>query len=173
MPLPFEIDVWQGEIAELEVDAIVVPAVESLFMTGRVAASVKRHAGEEVERDAVGQGPIGPGDAVATHGGSLAARWIIHAVAVGHDLRTDPAQVRRATRRSLELARALTARTLAISPLASDRGSSAAIDSADLLLGELDELPQGVFERVVIAVASPADYVEFASALERSRAVAG
>jgi O-acetyl-ADP-ribose deacetylase (regulator of RNase III) len=33
MAIPIEIDVWQGEIAELEVDAILVPANESLFMT--------------------------------------------------------------------------------------------------------------------------------------------
>ena len=33
MAVPIEIDVWQGEIAELEVDAIIVPANESLFMT--------------------------------------------------------------------------------------------------------------------------------------------
>ena len=33
MPIA-EIDVWQGDISELEVDAIIVPANESLFMTG-------------------------------------------------------------------------------------------------------------------------------------------
>ena len=47
---PIEIDVWQGEIAELEVDALVVPANESLFMTSRAAASVKRHGGDAIER---------------------------------------------------------------------------------------------------------------------------
>ena len=59
-----EIDVWQGEIAELEVDALVVAANESLFMTAGVAASVKRHGGDEIERDAVDQGPS-PGNAIA------------------------------------------------------------------------------------------------------------
>ena len=49
MGLPIDIEIWRGEIAELEVDAIVVPANESLFMTNPVAAAVKRLAGEEVE----------------------------------------------------------------------------------------------------------------------------
>ena len=38
MTLPIEIEIWQGEIAELEVDALVIPANESLFMTAPVAA---------------------------------------------------------------------------------------------------------------------------------------
>ncbi|MEP6469173.1 MAG: hypothetical protein ABJC24_05330, partial [Chloroflexota bacterium] len=64
MPVPIEIDVWQGDIAELEVDAIIVPANESLFMTNPLARAVKRLAGEAVEREAVQQGPIQPGSAV-------------------------------------------------------------------------------------------------------------
>ena len=85
MAAPVEIDVWQGEIAELEVDALVVGANESLFMTSGAAASVKRHGGEAIERAAIEQGPIEPGRAVATTGGTLAASYVIHAVAVGHD----------------------------------------------------------------------------------------
>ena len=41
MAVPIEIDVWQGGVADLEVDAIVVPANESLFMTG-AGGAVKR-----------------------------------------------------------------------------------------------------------------------------------
>ena len=89
MPVPIEIDVWQGEIAELEVDAIIVPANESLFMTNPLAQSVKRRAGETVEREAVAQSPVAPGSAVVTGGGNLAASHIIHAVAVGHELKQD------------------------------------------------------------------------------------
>ena len=77
MAEPIEIDVWQGEIAELEVDAVVVAASESLFMTAGAATSVKRRAGAEVERAAVEQGPIAPGTAVATTGGELPAPCVI------------------------------------------------------------------------------------------------
>ena len=102
MAEPIEIDVWQGEIAELEVDAVVVAASESLFMTAGAATSVKRHAGDEVERAAVEQGPIAPGTAVATSGGDLPAPYVIHAVAVGHDRsrRSAHAWSRRCARRS-------------------------------------------------------------------------
>ena len=82
MAEPVDIDVWQGEIAELEVDAVIVAASESLFMTAGAATGVKRRAGAEVERAAVEQGPIAPGTAVATYGGDLSAPYVIHAVAV-------------------------------------------------------------------------------------------
>ncbi|HEX2883508.1 MAG TPA: macro domain-containing protein, partial [Candidatus Limnocylindria bacterium] len=85
MAAPIEIDVWQGEIAELEVDAIVVSANESLFMNAGPAAAVMRRGGEEIERAAVDQGPVAVGSAVVTGGGSLAAPYVIHAVGVGHD----------------------------------------------------------------------------------------
>ena len=35
------------------------------------------------------QGPIAVGDAVSTGGGKLAAKWVIHAAVMGHDLQTD------------------------------------------------------------------------------------
>ena len=73
MAVPIEIDVWQGEIAELEVDAIIVPANESLFMTHPLAQSVKRRAGETVEREAVAQSPVPPGAAAVTGFGIIVA----------------------------------------------------------------------------------------------------
>jgi len=104
-----DIDVWQGEIAELEVDAVVVAASESLFMTAGAATVVKQRAGAEVERAAVEQGPIGPGMAVATYGGDLPAPYVIHAVAVGHDRIADPATLEAAVRSALIAADSSTA----------------------------------------------------------------
>ena len=59
MAVPIEIDVWQGEIAELEVDAIIVPANESLFMTNPLARTVKRRCrrGRRARRGAAGPDP--------------------------------------------------------------------------------------------------------------------
>lgn len=94
-----EIDVWQGAIAQLEMDAIVVPANESLFMTTGVAADVKRHAGSPVEVEAVARGPLPAGAVTITTGGPLATPYIIHAVAVGHDLRPDAAALAAALER--------------------------------------------------------------------------
>ena len=63
MTAPIEIDVWQGEIAELEVDALIVGANESLFMTAGVAASVVRMNAQRVNGH-LGEDTRGPSFAV-------------------------------------------------------------------------------------------------------------
>jgi O-acetyl-ADP-ribose deacetylase len=173
MALPIEIEVWQGEISELEVDAILVPANESLFMTIGAAASVKRHGGEEVEREAARQGPIEAGGAVITGGGDLPAPFVIHAVAVGHDLRADTGRLRAALRAALELAEGQGLRRLAVAPLGTERGVFHAPDVAPLMLDELAARQVGgVIESVVIATPSPVEAAAFRAAIEAGRAAA-
>src|SRR2546427_153915 len=116
MTLPIEIEIWQGDIAELEVDAVIIPANESLFMTAPVAAAVKLRSGNEVETEAVAQGPVPAGSAVVTGGGRLAAPYVIHAVGVGHDLQRDPGQLRRAVGAAPDAGRHPSPRPLSAGP---------------------------------------------------------
>ena len=160
MAIPIEIDVWQGEIAELEVDAILVPANESLFMTTPVGRAVKLRAGEDVERDAVQQGPIHAGSAVVTGGGQLAAPYVIHVVGVGHDLRPDAERLRRALDAALQLAGRLGLGRLAIAPVGAERGvfdvDQAATALADVLAAR-SETGASLPASLVVAVPGPAE----------------
>lgn len=176
MGLPIEIEIWRGEIAELEVDALVVPANESLFMTSPVAAAVKRLAGDEVERAAVAQGPVAPGGAIVTGGGRLVTPYVIHAVAVGHDLRADPERLRAAIRAALQAVEHLALRRIALAPLGTERGVFPPSDAAAILLDELIAHAgrrTGSPESVVIGVNRTEELSAFVSALEaiRSRTV--
>jgi O-acetyl-ADP-ribose deacetylase (regulator of RNase III) len=168
-----EIDVWQGEIADLEVDAIVVPANESLFMTSALAAAVKRRAGVAVEEQAVAQGPVPAGSAVVTQGGALAAAFVIHAVAVGHDLRPDLTRLESAIRAALDAAETLGVRHLAMALLGSDRGVFAPADSAKRIAAEvaLREGTASSLESIVLTVRSASDAATVLAAL-RARAEA-
>ncbi len=156
MASPIEIDVWQGEIAELEVDALVVPANESLFMTAGAAASVKRNGGEEIERDAVDQGPAGAGTAIATHAGSLAAAYVIHAVGVGHERVADPEQLAQSIRAALSFATPLQLRRIAVALIGTEHGAFTPSDAAQILLEQLFavEAGAGFPEWVVVATAT-------------------
>jgi O-acetyl-ADP-ribose deacetylase (regulator of RNase III) len=169
-----EIDVWQGEIAELEVDALIVPATESLFMTIPVARAVKRRSGESVERDAVQQGPIEAGSAVVTSGGDLAAPYVIHAVAVGHDHRPDADRVRQAIHAAFEIAARLGLDRLATAPIGLDRGVFSAEEGAGLMAEVLasrsssgDPLPSSL----VVAVINPSEATAYRATLEPLRTV--
>jgi O-acetyl-ADP-ribose deacetylase (regulator of RNase III) len=173
MAVPIEIDVWQGDVAELEVDAIIVPANESLFMTSPVARSVKRTAGDAVELEAVRQGPVEPGSAVVTGGGNLAAPYLIHAVAVGHELRSDPSSLMAALGAAFDIAARLSLGRLAMTAIGPERGVFGADDAAARLVEVIDErsrrgapLPTSL----VIAVANPREAAAFRSATEALRA---
>ena len=171
MTAPIEIDVWQGEIAELEVDALIVGANESLFMTVGAAASVKRHGGDVIERAAVDQGPIEPGTAIATTAGRLAAPYVIHAVAVGHDRIADPARFRSALRAALALCPPLQLHRVAIAPLGVEHGAFPIEDAADLLVSTLlADGPGHGLESAVIATQHAADTRAVVEALARGRA---
>jgi O-acetyl-ADP-ribose deacetylase len=154
MAAPIEIDVWQGEIAELEVDAIVVSASESLFMNAGAAASVMRHGGPEIERAAVAQGPIPPGTAVVTDGGTLAAAYVIHAVAVGHDRVADPDRLAAAIRNALAFAEPLQLRRIAIAPLGVAHGAFDTAEAARILVTTIGEAAAAPIESIVIATAT-------------------
>jgi O-acetyl-ADP-ribose deacetylase len=169
MAPPIEIDVWQGEIGELEVDAIVIPANESLFMTAGPGAVVRRRAGEELERAAVAQGPVAVGGAIVTAGGRLAASYVIHAVAVGHALKADVEALRSAIRAAIAFAEPLQLRRMAIAVLGTERGAFTPEQAAPILVEELNRRPAELPESVVIATANPAETRAMAVALDQAR----
>ena len=168
MAIPIEIDVWQGEIAELEVDAILVPADESLFMTTPVGRAVKLRAGEAVERDAVQQGPVPAGSAVATGGGQLAAPYVIHVVGVGHDLRPDGERLRQALDAALQLATRLGLGRLAIAPIGGERGVFDVAEAAAALaevLAARSQAGAGMPSSLVVAVPGPPEAAAYRRAI--------
>ena len=66
-----QIEVSDGDITRLEVDAIANAANNELWMGAGVAGAIKRAGGAEIEAEARALGPIAVGDAVATGAGSL------------------------------------------------------------------------------------------------------
>jgi O-acetyl-ADP-ribose deacetylase (regulator of RNase III) len=168
MAIPIEIDVWQGEIAELEVDAILVPANESLFMTTPVGRAVKLRAGEAVERDAVQQGPVQAGSAVVTGGGQLAAPYVIHVVGVGHDLRPDADRLRQALDAALQLAGRLGLARLAIAPIGGERGVFEIGEAASVLaevLAARSDAGASMPASLVVAVPGPVEAAAYRRAI--------
>ncbi len=74
------IEIVQGDITTLDVDAIVNAANPSLRGGGGVDGAIHRAAGPELARASSALGPISTGDAVMTPGFNLRARFVIHAV---------------------------------------------------------------------------------------------
>jgi O-acetyl-ADP-ribose deacetylase (regulator of RNase III) len=147
-----ELEVIEGNIAELDVDAIVNAANNHLWMGAGVAGAIKRAGGEEIEQEAVAQGPIAVGDAVATGGGRLKAQHVIHGAVMGQDLRTNAELVAQTTRRSLELADELGARSLALPAFGTGVGGFPLAECAEIMVREVRAHEPASLERVVFAV---------------------
>ena len=110
----------QGDITTQDVDAIVNAANTSLRAGGGVDGAITRAAGPDAlaDRERVirerGTRPLPTGDAVATIGGALLARWIIHTAGPVYSGSPDDARLLASCHtRSLQVADELGARTVA------------------------------------------------------------
>jgi O-acetyl-ADP-ribose deacetylase (regulator of RNase III) len=147
-----ELAVVEGDITALDVDAIANAANNRLWMGAGVAGAIKRAGGEEIEREAIAKGPIEIGDAVATSAGRLAVRWVIHGAVMGQDLRTDADLVERTTRRCLEVADELGARSLALPAFGTGVGGFPLEDCARIMVESARAFESRSLERVIFAV---------------------
>ena len=110
-----------GDITTHRVDAIVNAANSALLGGGGVDGAIHAAAGprllEECRRLRRTTHPAGlpPGDAVATAAGDLPCRWVVHTVGPNrHRGETDPAVLASCFTRSLEVAREVGARSVAL-----------------------------------------------------------
>jgi O-acetyl-ADP-ribose deacetylase len=160
------LEVVDGDITALDVDAIANAANDALRMGAGVAGAIKRAGGEEIEREAVAKGPIEIGDAVATGAGRLSARWVVHGAVMGQDLRTNADLVRRTTRRCLEVADELGARSLALPAFGTGVGRFPLTECAEIMVAEAAAFEPRSLERVVFAVFGSEARQAFETAVE-------
>jgi O-acetyl-ADP-ribose deacetylase len=147
-----ELEVHDGDIAALEVDAIANAANDRLWMGSGVAGAIKRAGGEEIEREAMQQGPIEVGEAVATGAGRLPARWVIHGAVMGQDLRTDADRVRRTTESCLRVADELGAESLALPAFGTGVGGFPLDECARIMVAAARAHQPSSLQRVIFAV---------------------
>ncbi len=131
---PPGIELVEGDITAQAVDAIVNAASDELWMGAGVAGAIKTRGGAGIEREAMAKGPIRVGAAVATGGGRLAARYVIHAAVMGQELRTDADLIRNATRSALAVAAGLGVRSIAFPALGTGVGGFPLDDCARVML---------------------------------------
>jgi O-acetyl-ADP-ribose deacetylase (regulator of RNase III) len=161
-----QLEVVEGDITALEVDAIANAANDHLWMGAGVAGAIKRAGGEEIEREAVAKGPIEVGEAVATGAGRLPARHVIHGAVMGQDLRTSAELIEQTTRRCLEVADELGCESLALPAFGTGVGGFPLEECARIMVEAVRGYEPRTLRTVIFAVFGDAAAHAFQRVLE-------
>ena len=162
------IEVLKGDITDSAADAVVNAANNHLWMGSGVAGAIKRKGGIEIEQEAVSKGPIPVGEAVATGAGNLAAKYVIHAAAMGQDLLTDEDKIASATKNSLLRAEELSLKSVAFTALGTGVGGFSISEAARIMLKEtINKIKSGtILEKVIFVLFDESASEHFEKILE-------
>ena len=104
MSISEKIVLLQGDLTEMDVDAIVNAANNDLQLGGGVAGAIRRKGGEAIQRECDDIGSIPIGGAAITAGGKLRARFVIHAASMQLGGETTARALRSSTAHALRIA---------------------------------------------------------------------
>ena len=98
------VELRQGDITDMAVDAIVNAANTQLLLGAGVAGAIRRKGGPNIQRECDAIGPIPLGEAAITGSGDLPARYVIHAASMNLGGETTADSLRDSVRASLRRA---------------------------------------------------------------------
>jgi len=98
------LELIEGDITEMQTEAIVNAANARLILGGGVAGAIKRKGGPKIQEECNKIGGTFVGGAVRTTGGNLKAKFVIHAVGPRMGEGNEDEKLKNATLNSLKLA---------------------------------------------------------------------
>jgi O-acetyl-ADP-ribose deacetylase (regulator of RNase III) len=137
------IAIQQGDLTEMDVDAIVNAANNELILGGGVAGAIRRKGGDEIQRecDAIGTIPIGY--AAITTGGKLKARFVIHAASMQLGGKTNANSLRHSTAHTLKIANERSFKSIAFPAVGTGIAGFPLKDCAEIMLREVAQHLRG------------------------------
>lgn len=155
-----QFDVIQGDIAAQSADVLVNAAGTSLRMGSGVAGALRRRAGDEINEEAMENGPIELGAVAVTDAYDLDADYVIHAAAMPHygDGQATAESIRDATQNTLERADELGCRSLVIPALGCGVAGFDLADGAEIIGETIDAYEPASLEDVRLIAYSDDEY---------------
>lgn len=126
----------QGDLTQAQVDAIVNAANNDLQLGGGVAGAIRRKGGPDIQAECNRIGTIPVGEAAATTGGNLKARYVIHAASMRLGGRTTADALRNSTRNSLARAAERGVKTIAFPAVGTGIAGFPMRECAEIMLDE-------------------------------------
>jgi len=141
----------QGNIALLDVDAVVNAANRQLVLGSGVAGAIRRFGGPAIQEECDKLAPIETGQAVITGGGNLPARYVIHAVGPISGEGDEDRKLADATTNSLRIAADKKLNSLAFPAISTGVYGFPMQRCAEIMLGRaMEHLKKRAFPRLVI-----------------------
>ncbi len=128
--------IQQGDLTEMETDAIVNAANNDLILGGGVAGAIRRKGGDEIQRECAAIGSIPIGYAAITTGGKLAAKHVIHAASMQLGGGTTAEALRRSTAHALRIAAEHKLKTIAFPAVGTGIAGFPIKECAEIMLRE-------------------------------------
>jgi O-acetyl-ADP-ribose deacetylase (regulator of RNase III) len=164
-----QLDIVEGDITELDVDAIVNPANEELQLGSGVAGAIRERGGPAIQEecDRIGHTPVG--QSVMTVAGDLPARHVIHAVGPRMGEGDEDRKLSSAVRSALALADRNGLRSIALPAISTGAFGFPMDRAARITLTEVHRYLQGgtKIERVVVVLHDDDAFQTFRRELRR------
>ena len=137
--MPLRIVIQQGDLTEMETDAIVNAANNDLILGAGVAGAIRRKGGDAIQKecDAIGSIPIG--FAAITGGGNLKAKYVIHAASMELGSLTTAETLRGSTAHALRLAAERGLKTIAFPAIGTGIAGFPMKECAEIMLQEAEQ----------------------------------
>jgi O-acetyl-ADP-ribose deacetylase len=164
-----QLEIVEGDITELEIDAIVNAANEDLQLGSGVAGAIRERGGPSIQEecDRIGHTPVGT--AVMTGAGNLRAKQVIHAVGPRMGEGDEDRKLSSAVRSALALADRYGLRSIALPAISTGTFGFPMDRAARITLTEVHRYLQGgtKIERVVIVLHGEDAFQTFRRELRR------
>lgn len=164
-----QLELVEGDITDLEVDAVVNAANEDLELGSGVAGAIRRKGGPSIQEECnrIGHTPVGT--AVMTGAGHLKARQVIHAVGPRMGDGDEDKKLAAAVRAALALADRRGMKSIALPAISTGVFGFPMERASRILLTEIHRFLQGgtKLERVVICLRGEEAFGIFKKELRR------
>ena len=133
------VEILQGDLTEMDADAIVNAANNDLQLGGGVAGAIRRKGGPKIQEECTGIGTIPVGGAAITTGGNLKARHVIHAASMQLGGQTTATALRSSTAHSLRIAAEQGLKTVAFPAVGTGIAGFPLRECAEIMLSEVEK----------------------------------
>ena len=139
MPITDKIAILQGDLTEMDADAIGNAANNDLLLGGGVAGAIRRKGGDQIQRECDAIGSIPVGGAAITSGGNLKARHVIHAASMQLGGHTTAQALRGSTAHALRIAAERGLKSIAFPAVGTGIAGFPLRECAEIMLREVAE----------------------------------